>query len=64
MKFTSTTGELQRVLAKVSGVVPSKSTMPILENLLFDLLNNTLTITATDLEISQTVSIEVKGSED
>lgn len=64
MKFTTSTGELQRVLAKVSGVVPTKSTMPILENILFDLLNNTLTLTATDLEISQTVSIDVKGSED
>ncbi len=64
MKFTTTTGELQRVLAKVSGVVPTKSTMPILENLLFDLLNNTLTITATDLDISQTISLDVKGSED
>lgn len=64
MKFTTTTGDLQRVLAKVSGVVPTKSTMPILENLLFDLLNSTLTITATDIEISQTISIEVKGSED
>jgi DNA polymerase III subunit beta len=64
MKFTTTTGELQRVLVKVSSVVPTKSTMPILENLLFDLLNNTLTITATDLEISQTISLDVKGSED
>jgi DNA polymerase-3 subunit beta len=64
MKFTTTTGELQRVLAKVSGVVPTKSTMPILENMLFDLMNNSLTITATDLDISQTVSFDVKGVED
>jgi DNA polymerase-3 subunit beta len=64
MKFTTTTGEIQRVLSKVGGVVPTKSTMPILENFLFDLLNNTLTITATDLEISQTTSLDVKGSED
>jgi DNA polymerase-3 subunit beta len=64
MRFTTTTGELQRVLSKVGGVVPTKSTMPILENFLFDLLNNTLTITATDLEISQTISLGVKGSED
>lgn len=64
MKFTTTTGELQRILSKVSGVVPTKSTMPILENFLFDLLNNTLTITATDIEIAQTVSMDVKGSED
>jgi DNA polymerase-3 subunit beta len=64
MKFTTTTGELQRVLTKISGVVPTKSTMPILENFLFELLNNVLTITATDLELSQTISLEVKGKED
>lgn len=64
MKFTTTTGELQRVLSKVGGVIPTKSTMPILENFHFDLLNNTLTITGTDLEISQTTSLEVKGTED
>lgn len=64
MKFTTTTSELQRVLSKIGGVVPSKSTMPILENFLFDLLNNVLTITATDLEISQMTSLEVRGMED
>jgi len=46
MKFTTSTGELQRILAKVSGVVPSKSTMPILENILFDLMTY-----QTDIEI-------------
>jgi DNA polymerase-3 subunit beta len=64
MKFTTTAGELQRALSKVSSVVPTKSTMPILEYILFDLLNNTLVITATDVEISQTISMEVKGVED
>ncbi len=64
MKFTTTAGELQRALSKVSSVVPTKSTIPILEYLLFDLLNNTLVISATDVEISQTISVEVKGIED
>ncbi len=64
MKFTTTTGELQRALSKVSSVVPTKSTMPILENILFELLNDTLVLTATDLEISQTLSLSVKGTED
>jgi len=64
MKFTATSSELQRALAKVGGVIPSKSTLPILENILFHLVSDTLTITATDMEISLTVSLQVKGKED
>jgi len=64
MKFTASTAELQRALNKLGGVVPAKSTLPILENILFDLLNDNLTLTATDMEISLTVNIDVKGEED
>ncbi len=64
MKFSVPNGELQKALSKVSGVIPTKSTLPILENLLFALSKNTLTVTATDLEISMTATLEVKGSED
>ena len=64
MKFTANTVDLQRALSKLGGVVPAKSTLPILENILFDLLNNTLSMTATDMEISLMISIEVKGEED
>jgi DNA polymerase-3 subunit beta len=64
MKFTANSIELQRTLNKVGGVVPSKSTMPILENILCELLGNMLTLTATDLAISLTVSLQVRGSED
>lgn len=64
MKFTANNADLQRTLNKVGAVIPTRSTLPILENILFDLLNNTLTLTATDLEVSLTVSIQVKGSED
>jgi DNA polymerase III subunit beta len=64
MKFTVNSSDLQRVLTKIGGVIPSKSTMPMLENMLFDLVNNKLTITATDLEISLTAWVEVKSSED
>ncbi|MFI5253216.1 MAG: DNA polymerase III subunit beta [Bacteroidota bacterium] len=62
MKFTVAIGELQKCLANIGGVIPSKSTLPILENFLFELNGNNLKITATDLEISMSVSIEVKGS--
>jgi DNA polymerase-3 subunit beta len=64
MKFSVPNSELQKALLKVSGVIPSKSTLPILENVLFALSKNTLTITATDLEISMVVTLDVKGIED
>jgi len=64
MKFTANSIELQRTLNKVGGVVPTKSTMPILENILCELSGNDLTITATDLAISLTVSLQVRGSEE
>lgn len=64
MKFTVASSELQKALTKISGVVPSKSTLPILENILFDLSKNSLRLAATDLEVSMAASIEVKGGED
>jgi DNA polymerase III subunit beta len=64
MKFTASTSDLQRIFVKLAGVLPSKSTMPILETLLFQLANNTLTVTATDLIITSMVNLDVTGSED
>jgi DNA polymerase-3 subunit beta len=64
MKFTTTTSELLRSLSRVHGVVPTKSTSPILENVLCELLNDVLTITATDMDISLAVTMSVKGAED
>lgn len=64
MKFSVASSELLKVLNKTSGVVPSKSTLPILENYLFDLSKDMLKITATDLEISITATLRVKGEYD
>lgn len=64
MKFTVGSNELQKALSKISGVVPAKSTLPILENILFQLSKNTLDLAATDLEISMSTSLDVKGGED
>ena len=64
MKFTVNSADIQRALNKVGGAIPSKSAIPILESMLFDLVNDQLTITATDLDVSLTISIQVKGSED
>jgi DNA polymerase III subunit beta len=64
MKFTVGTSDLQRILGKLGGVIPSKSPMPILETFLFELVNNVLSITATDQIISSTITLEVKGEQD
>ncbi|MBM4159687.1 MAG: DNA polymerase III subunit beta [Ignavibacteria bacterium] len=64
MKFTVASSDLQKALSRISGVVPSKSTLPILENILFQLSKNSLHLVATDLEISMSTTLELKGAED
>ena len=59
MKFTASSADLLEALNTVKGAVPSKSTMPILECILFERDGDTLRLSATDLEISiiQTVPV-------
>jgi DNA polymerase-3 subunit beta len=57
MKFTITQSGLLEGLQKVSGVIPSKSTTPVLENVLFDLEESGLNLTGTDLEVSITTKV-------
>lgn len=64
MKFSTTSTELQKAMGNIGGVVPSKSTLPILDNFLFHLQKDNLKITATDLDISMSVNLRVRGSED
>jgi DNA polymerase-3 subunit beta len=53
MKFTLMQGDLQKALHLVASVVPSKSTLPILETVLVEIgLGGDLTLTTTDLDIS------------
>jgi DNA polymerase-3 subunit beta len=50
MKFVVSSTELLNHLTAISRVISSKSTLPILDNFLFNLEENKLTITASDLE--------------
>lgn len=52
MKFTASSADLLEALNTVKGAVPSKSTLPILECILFEQDGDELQLTATDLEIS------------
>ena len=61
MRFTASSADLLKALQTVSGAVPNKSTLPILECILFERDGNTLRLSATDLEISirQKLSVPV-----
>lgn len=58
MKFSIHQKDLLDALQIISSVVPTRSTTPILENILFDLDSDTLKLTGTDLEV--TISTQVK----
>jgi DNA polymerase-3 subunit beta len=61
MKFSASSADLLKALTTVGGAVPSKSTLPILECILFEQLDETgLRLTATDLEISIVQRINVQ----
>lgn len=66
MRFTASSVELLRALQTVNGAVPSKSTLPILECILFEQDGATLRLSATDLEISirQKLSLPVEVGAD
>ncbi|MFH1144729.1 MAG: DNA polymerase III subunit beta [Candidatus Eisenbacteria bacterium] len=64
MKFTLMQGDLQKVLHLVASVVPSKSTLPILETVLVEAgIGGELTLTTTDLDISVRVKRNVAVEE-
>lgn len=65
MKLIISSSELLKGTMAVSKAIPSKSSLPILENFLFDLQGNTLEITAFDQELALRTRIEVEsGQED
>lgn len=63
MKFVVSSTELLNHLTAISRVISSKSTLPILDNFLFNLEENKLTITASDLESTLTTWIELENTE-
>ena len=63
MKFSIQSKLLLSHLSAASKVVNSKNTVTILENFLFKLEGNQLTITCSDLETTLTTSVEVQGAE-
>lgn len=57
MKFIVSSLNLLKSLQALSGVLNSNNTLPILDDFLFDLQDNVLRITASDLETTMTINL-------
>ena len=64
MKFTVTKSTLFEALQRMIGIIPTKTTIPILTNILFELEKSRLRLTGTDLEVSILTSLDVLGERD
>lgn len=63
MKFVISSTELLSHLQAISKVISSKNALPILDNFLFDLRENELVVTASDLETTLITKIEIENSD-
>ena len=63
MKFSVSSSALLSHLQAISRVINSKNSLPILDNFLFYLQGNTLTMTASDVETTLITTMEVDGVE-
>jgi len=59
MKFKTDRAKLHQAASKLLSVVPPKSTLPILSNILFDLGRDQLEMKVTDLDVSMTATLKV-----
>lgn len=63
MKFIVSSSVLLKQLAAINGVVSTNPIVPILENFLFQLDNNQLTVTASDLQTVMITELQVESSD-
>ncbi len=63
MEFKVNSKNLEKLLNKIIPAVPTRTPMPILENFLFEIKDGSLTIYATDLEISLKSSLNIVAEE-
>jgi len=63
MKFIVSSSALLKQLQQISGVISANTVLPILEDFLFEVEKNKLTMVATDLETVMKVNLEVESRE-
>src|ERR1700760_1697395 len=59
MKFIVSSSALLKQLQQISGVINANTVLPILEDFLFDVQKNQLSVVATDLETVMKVHMEI-----
>lgn len=64
MRFIVSTSILLKQLQSISGASSTSTVLPILENFLFEIKDNLLTISATDLQTSMVTSLPIEAKED
>lgn len=64
MRFIVTSTGLLKNLQQISGVISANTVLSVLEDFLFELNGNTLTLTATDLETMMRVQLDVTEAQD
>lgn len=63
MRFSISSAELKEQLQIIGGAIGSNPVLPILEDVLFHVENNTLKIAATDLETFMTAELSIQSNE-
>lgn len=64
MRFIVSTSTLLKNLQAINGASSSSTVLPILDNFLFEIKDNTLTISATDLQTSMVTSLPIEAKEE
>jgi len=64
MKFIVSSSQLLKSLQAIGGVLNSNNTLPILDDFLFQLIDNSLMVTASDLETTMTVTVPLSEAKD
>ena len=63
MKFIVSSSQLLKHLQQISGVINANTVLPILEDFLFEIEKNQLTIVATDLETVMKVRLDIEAKD-
>jgi DNA polymerase III subunit beta len=63
MKFIVSSSALLKQLQQISGVINANTVLPILEDFLFEIEKNKLTVVATDLETVMKVHLDIEAKD-
>lgn len=64
MKFQAEQTKLKHTLSRISNVIESRNTIPILAHVKLEVSGSTATLTATDLDVKLKINIDVDGHKD